>query len=198
MKESKYYKKQLKKNKNLNYNYNRLISKFLISIIIVLSTLIITNFNKDLKDKYIANFLEYNINFNSINKIYKKYMGTFKESNNDKTDSTINVSNNSNDINNLPRKENNGSYEIEVGLDYPVTFQASGIIVYIGDKDDLKNTVIVQGNDGIDIWYSNIINNDYSLYDYVSKGNILGTTNKDTLILSILKDGQKLSYDEYF
>jgi len=34
--------------------------------------------------------------------------------------------------------------------------------------------------------------------DYVKKGDILGTTNTDNLILTITKDGKKLTYDEYF
>ncbi len=197
MKESKYYKKKLKENKKINPSYSIAISKLLISTIIVLSTLIITNFNSNAREYYTKNFLEHNISFNSINKVYQKYIGNFNNSE-PKEENTIKVSNTSNDLSSMPRTEMNGSYEIEVGLDYPVTFLASGIIVYIGDKGDLKNTIIVQGNDGVDIWYSNIINNDYSLYDYVSKGNILGTTNNDKLLLSILKDGKKLSYDEYF
>lgn len=198
MKESKYYKKKLAQTKKINVNKNIIITKFLIAIIIVLSSLILTNLNSDIKKFYTNTILEHNISFASINKFYQKYIGDFTKDETNKNSETVDVANTSNDISSLPRKELNGSYEIEVGLDYPVTFLASGIIVYIGDKGDLKNTIIVQGNDGIDIWYSNIINDNYSLYDYVSKGNILGTTNNEKLIISILKDGKKLSYDEYF
>ena len=68
----------------------------------------------------------------------------------------------------------------------------------MGDKDDLGNTIIIQGNDGIDIWYSNITVSDYSLYDYVSTGDILGVNNEDYYKLTIMKDGKYLEYDEYF
>lgn len=199
MKESKYYKKQLKKNSNtININRSLLISKALVAIIIVLGSLILTNLNSDIREFYTKNILEHNISFASISQVYQKYVGSFQdEDKKNEKEGTVNVANTS-DIGNVPRSELNGSYVLEVGPDYPVTFMASGIIVYIGDKGDYKNTVIVQGNDGVDIWYSNIINSDYSLYDYVKKGNILGTTNDETLILSILKDGTKLAYDEYF
>ena len=73
----------------------------------------------------------------------------------------------------------------------------SGIIVYIGDKDDLGNTVIVQGNDGIDIWYSGISLKEYGLYDYVSKGDILGLSSDVYVTISIYEDGELLKYEEY-
>lgn len=169
------------------------ISKLLISIIVILSSLIITNLNNDLKDIFKRNVLENNISFSNLNKLYQKYIGGFiKDDNNE-----VLVANDDK-LNENTIKEENGSYVIEVDKDYPINFMASGIIVYIGDKDELGNTVIVQGNDGVDLWYSNIFISDYSLYDYVKKGEILGTTNSEYLRLTIMKDGTKLSYDEYF
>jgi len=197
MKDSKYYKKKLQQNKKNKIGNTSWLSKVLISIIIILLSLILTNFNKDIKEFYTKNILEYNLSFNQINKIYEKYIGNINKEK-VKTSDTNYVSNEITDIKLLPKTEEDGSYKIDVGLDFPVTFQESGIIVFIGDKESLKNTVIVQGNDGVDIWYSNIIHNDYSLYDYVKKGDILGTTNTDNLILTITKDGKKLTYDEYF
>jgi len=171
MKDSKYYKKKLQQNKKNKIGNTSWLSKVLISIIIILLSLILTNFNKDIKEFYTKNILEYNLSFNQINKIYEKYIGNINKEK-VKTSDTNYVSNEITDIKLLPKTEEDGSYKIDVGLDFPVTFQESGIIVFIGDKESLKNTVIVQGNDGVDIWYSNIIHNDYSLYDYVKKGDI--------------------------
>ena len=56
-----------------------------------------------------------------------------------------------------------------------VSLIQSGIVVYVGEKDNLGNTVIVQGVDGIDVWYSNLGNVNVSLYDYVSNGDIIKT-----------------------
>ncbi len=193
MKDSKYYKKMCLKKKDKKISSNMWISKLLISIIVILSSLIITNLNNDLKDIFKRNVLENNISFSNLNKLYQKYIGGFiKDDNNE-----VLVANDDK-LNENTIKEENGSYVIEVDKDYPINFMASGIIVYIGDKDELGNTVIVQGNDGVDLWYSNIFISDYSLYDYVKKGEILGTTNSEYLRLTIMKDGTKLSYDEYF
>ena len=67
---------------------------------------------------------------------------------------------------------------------------SSGIVVYLGAKDDLGNTVIIQGNDGVDIWYSNITDTDVALYDYIETGNVLGMANSNYIYLTIIKDGK--------
>ncbi len=72
-----------------------------------------------------------------------------------------------------------------------------GIVVFIGEKDDYGNTVIVQGNDGADIWYGNVANVAVKLYDYVEKGTTLGETKDDTLYLVIKKDNEYLKYETY-
>ena len=60
----------------------------------------------------------------------------------------------------------------------------------------MGNTVIVQGVDGIDIWYSNLGEVKYGMYDYVSSGDILGLSNEYYLV-SLYKDGNMISYEEY-
>ena len=67
---------------------------------------------------------------------------------------------------------------------------ASGIVVFIGEKEDLGNTIIIQGNDGVDIWYSNITENDIKVYDYVEAGSILGSSNSENIYITITKDGE--------
>lgn len=190
MKDSKYYKKYFKEKKD-NKTW---LSKILICIIILLTCLIITNFSNNLKEKFKNNFLENNISFAKFNKIYKNIMS--KDESNDQPDEIL-VSNNIG-INSSSKTEYNGSYKFNVSNEYPVPVLASGIIVYIGDKDNLNNTIIIQGNDGIDIWYSNIEIDNYSLYDYVKKDAILGTSKTNEIIITIMKDGKKIPYDEYF
>lgn len=193
MKDSKYYKKMCQKNKNTKSENNIWISKLLIAIIIVLVSLIITNFNNDIREKYISNVLERNISFSSINKFYEKYIGSFIKS--DISDDMMVA--NANTLDSI-EKLDDGSYSVKVYKDEPLMFLGSGIIVFVGEKDNLGNTVIVQGNDGVDVWYSNVILNDYSLYDYVKKGAILGNIEDEKMIITIMKDGQKLEYEEYF
>ena len=71
-------------------------------------------------------------------------------------------------------------------------------LIQDGTKDGLSNTVIVQGNDGVDIWYSGVSLNEYGLYDYVSEGDVLGGSILEYGFVSIVKDGEKITYEEYF
>ena len=73
----------------------------------------------------------------------------------------------------------------------------SGIVVYCGEKDDYGNTVIIQGVDGVDIWYGNLTNVSVKLYDYVEKDKLIGETNSDLLYLVIKKDNNYLKYEDY-
>lgn len=189
MKDSKYYKKYFKGKENSNKSW---LSKILICVIILLLCLIVTNFNKDFKDKFVNKVLEDNLDFTKISKVYDKFVGENKEKDREALVSSTGS------IMDMEKEEYNGSYKVKVDLEYPIHLINSGIIVYIGDKDEYKSTVIVQGNDGVDIWYSNIIISDYSLYDYVKKDEIIGTSNSDEIIITMMRDGKKLSYEEYF
>lgn len=186
MKDSKYYKKMmLRHSKSKDSSW---ISKMLLSIIVVLSCLIVTNFDIEIRDTFSTNILEKNINFGYFKKIYNKFVGGKK------VDDTLVVS-----LTNLINyTEENGSYKVDISPDEGIEVMASGIIVYNGDKDNLGNTIIIQGNDGVDIWYSNVSLNNYSLYDYVSKGDILGGSLSDYYYFNIVKDGKKMKYEEYF
>ncbi len=73
----------------------------------------------------------------------------------------------------------------------------SGIVVFIGEKEDYGNTIIVQQMNGIDAWYGNIDTTSIKLYDYVEKGIMLGETKDTTLYLAFQKDGNFHQYKEY-
>ena len=186
MKDSKYYKKKYMSNKSINSSS---LTKLLLSIIIVLVCLIVTNFDQGLRDEFSKNVLEENINFGYFNKLYKKMVSSDDEES--KLVSNVVVYK-------TLMEEDNGRYKFNYGVDYPVEVLTPGIIVYYGDKDSLGDTVIVQGNDGVDVWYSGVVMNEYSLYDYVSKGDILGSSTDLYVTVSILEDGELLKYEEYF
>ena len=187
MKDSKYYKKMLSKKKT-NNNDNIWLTKLLLSIIIVLTCLIVTNINNDFKENFKREVLEENLRFNEFNKLYKKLMIDTKE----------NTELVSNTIDTTDMKEINGRYRLNYGINYPVEALKPGIIVYEGEKEELGNTIIVQGNDGVDLWYSGINLNDKSLYDYISTNDILGESIEPYIYISIYKDGELLKYEEYF
>lgn len=191
MKESKFYNKYFKKETPSNKIW---VTKLLLSIIFFLISLIYVNFNNKNRENYTNNIFEDNISFTKMNNLYDKYIGnTKKEANNKKESLVMNEG-----LVYQSLEAYNNSTKFTVSNDYPINVLKPGIIVFIGEKDDLGNTVIVQGNDGVDIWYSNVNVTEYSLYDYVTKDDILGTTNNNFLYITILKDGTYLTYEEYF
>lgn len=177
--------------KNLKY-IKGLISRILITVIFVLGSVIFTNIsdsNKQLYQKYV---LEDSLEFMKINELYQTVFGNVDIT---KQNDDSEVVFGSITYTNIEPFKN--GVKLTVGINEVVNVITSGIVVFIGEKDDLGNTIIIQGNDGVDIWYSNVTDTDIQVYDYVEKGNILGTSNSDDIYLTISKDGEFMSYEEY-
>lgn len=170
-----------------------LISRVLLTIIFVLISVIYTNMNESNKELYKKNVLETSLSFTKINSIYQELFGTVDINPKPKSNSTPVF--NSIDYTNIEDFKN--GVKLTMNPNEIVNVITSGIVVFIGEKDDLGNTVIIQGNDGVDIWYSNITDTDIKVYDYLESGSIIGTTNSDYLVLTINKDGKYLTYEEY-
>lgn len=178
--------------KNLKYAKG-LISRTLLAVIFVLGSIIFTNISDDNKQLYQKVVLEDSLEFTKINELYQSLFGKV-DITSDKSDDAEVVFGNITYTNVEPFK--NG-VKLTVGMNEVVNVITSGIVVFIGEKDDLGNTIIIQGNDGVDIWYSNITDSDILVYDYVEAGSILGTSNSDDIYLTISKDGEFISYEEY-
>ena len=73
----------------------------------------------------------------------------------------------------------------------------NGIVVYIGEKEEYGQTIIVEQANGIDVFYANITADGIKLYDYVEKGEYLGQTKSDKLYLIFQKNGRILNYQDY-
>ena len=86
--------------------------------------------------------------------------------------------------------------ELTVSDNYLVPALESGIVVFIGEKDDYGKTVIVQQMNGIDVFYGNISSN-VNIYDYVEKGSLIGESIDDKLYLVFQKEGKSVDYKEY-
>lgn len=86
---------------------------------------------------------------------------------------------------------------LTVTNNYMVPTLESGVIVYLGSKDSYDNTCIIQGTDGVDIWYGNINTDNLNLYDYVKKGTFIVPTNSTNLYLVFMKDNNFISYEDY-
>lgn len=199
MNEYKSVSKFLEKNKpefNFKLFMKRLLSKVLICSIIFLVGLIVVKIDNNNK-QVIKNFLyDNNISFASLNNLYKKYIGDILPFESKKNDDLKSV------FNEELQYSSSSIYKDGVALsvtnDYLVPILESGIVVFIGDKADYGKTIIIEQTDGIKVFYGNITNINVNLYDYVSKGEFLGSSNGNTIYLVFQKDEGYLDYKEYF
>lgn len=179
----------IKKNKSTN-----LIAKILIVIIITLSILIMSKTSKELNLKIKRIIFENNFNFNKYMNEYSKYFSEFLPF--EKFLNTETVFNEE-----LKFNEKNiyhDGVELKVGQKYLVPSIDSGLVVYIGEKENYGKVVIIQQVNGIDLWYGNLDTVAVDLYDYIEKGTLIGETLNDSLFVVLEKEGTYLNYDEYY
>ena len=86
---------------------------------------------------------------------------------------------------------------LSVDKKYMVPALESGIVVFIGEKEDYGTTVIIDQIDGVEVYYSNITVENLKLYDYVEKGKLIGEVKSDKIYLVFSKDGKYLDYKNY-
>lgn len=168
------------------------INKIFIVIIITLGVLIGIKKNQKFNDFFYKNIYESSIPFVKINNWYEKIFGSslpFKNVNN--TDMVFNEKL----AYNSSEKYLEG-VRLNVQNEYMVPSYGTGLVLFIGEKENYGNTVIVSLNDGIDIWYSNI-KPSVSLYDYIKEGELVGTSISDYIYVVFKKDGVVLNYEEY-
>lgn len=193
--------KSLRQNKNEKVNSNILKSKYisflftrtLLAIIVILVSAIYVNMNdKNLKN-YREKLFEKSLSFNKISKSYNKVFGKVLPLEIEKG-TTKTVFNDGLSYSKIDKYENGFKLNMTSNA---VTSLYDGIVVFIGNKDNYKNTVIVQGSDGVDIWYGNVSNVSVTLYDYITKDTIIGEAADNTLYLVFNKENEYLGYEEY-
>lgn len=194
------YKKRLnKKNDNIDDNYfkkylkNFCIRSFIV-VIIFLFLAIICKSSSSFKDTIYKNVYETNLSFTTFKNFYEKHLGGISFL--DKMVSDVKPV-----FNSALEYSNSSKYYDGVSLDvttnYLVPVLESGIVVYIGKKEHYGNVIIIQGMDGVDISYSNMLSTSVKLYDYIEKGDLLGEVDGNKLYLVYSKDGKVLNYEEY-
>ena len=185
---NKHSKKKKDNNKSIN------LTKFLLVIILTLITLIAIKKDIKFKELFYKYIYEDSINFAKINEYYEKIFGSYIPFE-DTTNKVTPVFNEK--LTYISSNKYLDGVKLTVEKNYLVPVLQSGLVVYIGEKEGYGNTVFVQGIDGIDIWYGNVNNISISLYDYIDKKSLLGTTKDDVLYLVYKKDGEILNYEEY-
>ena len=189
------HKKISKFNPKVQKYLSNLLSKFLLSIIFLRVSIILIKSNSNIKNFYQEDILTKQINFTKFNDFYTKYFGNILPDYTVPSIPTQMASNTEFDYNNGTPYLN--GTKLETTENYPVPIITSGIIVFLGEKDSLGPTCIVQGIDGIDIWYSHIDTSSLNLYDYVTEGKILAPTESNYFYLTIDSNGNYLTYDTY-
>ena len=193
---SKFYSK--KSNKNSKSNHNKIlykcITKILICLILFVSLLIVIKVNPKLKDKIYEVVYEDHFSFSYINNLYKKYFGSVLPFDN--------IAPSDNEVFNEKLEYNEASLykdgvALSVSTNYLVPVIESGIVVFIGEKENYGNTIIVQQINGIDVLYGNVSTGDIKIYDYIEKGTLLGEVIDDKLYLVFQKEGKYLDYKSY-
>ena len=171
-----------------------LILRSMTVVVLFLVLAILSKGSQTYKDLIVTNIYEKNISFAKIKKLYDKYLGGISPL--DKAvDKEISVFNEKLDYRN--ESIYHDGVKLEVNNNYLVPIQEEGMVIFIGEKENYGNVVIVEGIDGIDIWYGNMETVAYKLYDYVEKNAYLGTTKGNTLYLVYQKEGNFLDYKEY-
>lgn len=186
--------KTLKKKLVLKDNIKILLSKTLLTIIIFLMGMILVKSTPSLKVSIQKNIYEKSIKFTKIKQLYKKYFGDILSLDNIIYEET-------------PVFEETLTYqeqttykdgvELIVSKGYMVPCLETGIVVYIGEKEGYGNTIIIEQENGIDVFYSNIEIEGIKLYDYIEKGEYLGQTKTNKLYLIFQKNGEILNYQDY-
>lgn len=190
----KHLKQQNRKEDKMKKIVFRLFNQILLTIILFLGTLILMKLNKDAKEVIYQNVYQKNFNFASTNQWYQKYLGSILPIFDWNTKET-------------PVFQEKLTYQganlyqdgavLKVNENYMVPFLESGIVVFMGEKEEYGKTIIIQQVNGIDVWYGNVEAKDLKMYDYVEKGELLGETLSDQLFLVFQKEGKFLDYQDY-
>lgn len=195
------YNKKLKKEKKDDENKNTL-SRFLFtilikSLIVVLLFLLSMIFiRQNDKNKKIFKEKVYNnsLSFAKIYNLYSKYLGDALPFKDAIKDDTKKVSNEKITYSSIKKKGDD--YLLEIPSNYTLQSIKSGIVIEVKKDDKYKNIVKIQDKSGVNITYKNLNEVEVKLYDYVEKGEILGSVS-DKLYINFEKDGKYLSYEKY-
>lgn len=195
------YNKKLKKEKKDDDNKNTL-SKFLFTILIkslivvllFLSSMIFIRQNDKNKKMFKEKVYNNSLSFAKIYNLYSKYLGDALPFKDIIKDDTKKVSNEKITYSSI--KKDGDGYLLVVPSNYTLQSIKSGIVIEVKKDDKYKNIVKIQDKSGVNITYKNLNEVEVKLYDYVEKGEILGSVS-NKLYINFEKDGKYLSYEKY-
>ena len=171
---------------------NTFLLKVLVCIFLFLIFLIcnkkVKNFNKIIYD----NFYNSNFSFAKINNWYESNFGFLFPI---KKIEEVQVFNEQ--LSYKTKEKYKEGVLLKVNDNYLVPSLSNGIVIFIGDKEGLGRTIIVEDENEVDIWYSNINILNINLYDYVNKGDYLAEAIDGKIIMIFQRKGKYLDYNKY-
>ena len=187
--ESKFYKE----NKTSNNSFKKIILRILVTTIIALILLISFKMNSNFKKTFYHYVYEENFPFSVVKNFLQDKFGTSLTF--DKLVTEEEVFNEK--LSYKDKSLYHDGVKLTVSSEYMIPSFESGIVVYIGQKENYKQVVIVQQMNGVDVWYGNIKQANVKLYDYVEKGSLIGQADNKTLYLVFQKEGKFIDYQNY-
>ena len=172
---------------------SKFCSRFLVFTIIVLICMIALKSSYNLRNFIYKNVFQNNIKFAKINELYEKYFGSSLPL----TSKTNTLLVSSEKFQYESKEKYKDGVKLKASDNYAIPILNSGIVVFTGEKEGYGKTVIIEGADEVEIWYSNLKEVKVSMYDYLKKGSIIGEANGDNFILVFTKDGKVLDYKKY-
>ena len=175
-------------------NINIFIFKCLYVAIIFLSLAIMCKKDISYRDNIYNNIYNDSINFSFFKNLYNKYLGgVFPSYRINDTVKTFNEK-----INYNESMDYYDGVKLEVDDNYLIPLIKNGIVVYIGDKGNYGNVIIVESDDGVDTWYGNVCNVSVNMYDNLEAGNYIGESCGNYIYLVYSKENNFLDYRDYF
>lgn len=184
-----------KEKRNIKYNYvTKLFFRIFLSSILLLLFVVVDKISYSSNKKYVGkNLINKNWNILKITGTINTLFGEFIIIKDDLPVDSFTMYDNIEyvDGTNLITNVNfEGVYSCE-----------SGVVTKIKKDDNNKYTITIQSMDDIVYEYSNLENIDFSIYNYVAKGEIIGSSTKEQEVfkfkLVISKDNERYSfYDE--
>lgn len=168
----------------LKKSVKNLIQKVFIMTIGILIGMILTKNNESLKNDLKKEIYETSYPIIENRNIYEKYFSFLNK------EKVKQVSNNI--FSYIKREDTKEGVKLTVKENTPIPLLESGIIVYLENS-----RVIIEQTDGVKAIYESINTNNKKLYDYLEKGEILGESISDTIILSFTKKGEYYDYKKY-
>lgn len=167
------------------------IYKISITTILVFFGTILINKSNFIETYLYNNIYDNHLNMAEFKEIYNVIGDIIPFQNIIKEEAVFNEKSSYKDIN----KYNNG-IRLTLNNNY-VSSIDSGIVIFIGNKDNFNKTVIIENSNGVEEWYGNLNNINVNLYDYVKKNDLIGDTSNNTLYLEFKKGDKYLDYKEF-